>query len=372
MDIENSTVYLARLLDWVREKRALYLHAQEGKPFRVRAGGKLETVPTGIFPELNREEMLAGLEEFYGPETRFKLDTEDETDFIFNYGKYRYRAHFGRQQEQLYFSIRAVPPQMFRLKDLQLPVSMGKIARDPHGLVLFAGPSGHGKGNSARAALQELVDSMELRVITVEDPVKYVIPEGKSQVLQREVGIDVRSLADGLRSALRENPDVIFVNDLADAASIDLALQAADRGVLVIAITTARSTAESIERLRERFEAGIQANFDARFARCLNTIFFQRMVPNMSQGPTPCVEICRWSQEVGRSIRENQLAKLTAYIEASVDGGMHTYDQYLIELHIAGVISLRVVRDYCLNKTYVNRILERTKKPKEQNSGGRS
>lgn len=361
MDITERSVYLARLLDWARDQRALYLHAQEGEPFRVRIGSRLEVVPIAVFPELNREEMYAGLAEFFGDELRFKLDTETESNLIFTYQGYRYRAHFGRQQERMYFSIRAVPRQMFRLKDLQLPMSIRKLEQDSHGLVLFAGPTGHGKGNSARAALQELVDAMELRVVTVEDPIKYVIPGGKSQVLQREVGIDVESTAAGLRSALRENPDVIFVNELSDQESIDLVLRAADRGMLVIAITGARSTADAIERLRERFDVGQQANFDARFARCLNAICFQRMVPNLAQGRTPCVELCRWSREIGRCIAEHELVKLSAYIEASVDVGMHTYDQYLIELHIAGVISRRIVRDDCLNRTFVDRFLERTK-----------
>lgn len=362
MEINDGSVYLARLLEWAREKRALYLHAQVNEPFRVRAGGKLETVPTAIFPELDEREMLAGLEELFGEEFRFKLATEKELDFIFNFNNYRYRAHFGRQQEQLYFSIRAVPSQMFRLKDLQLPVSMRQMARDPHGLILFAGPSGHGKGNSARAALQELVDSMELRVITIEDPIKYVIPKGKCQILQREVGIDVHSTAEGLRSAMRENPDVIFVNDLSGPESIELALVAADRGMLVIGIVTARSTTEAIDRLREHFEAGQQPNFDARFSRCFNAIFFQRMIPNMVQGRTPCVEICRWNQDIARCVKEHTLNKLSAYIEASTDEGMHTYDQYLIELHVAGVISRRVVLEYCLNRTYVERVFEKTKK----------
>ncbi len=361
LEITDRLVYLARLLDWARERRALYLHAVEREPFRVRVGSRLEAVPVAIFPELNREEIQAGLAEFFGEELRYRLETETESDLIFTYQDYRYRAHFGRQQERMYFSIRAVPRQMFRLKDLQLPVSIGKLKQDPHGFVLFAGPTGHGKGNSARAALQELVDAMELRVITVEDPVKYVIPAGRSQVLQREVGIDVDSTAAGLRSALRENPDVIFVNELADHESIDLALRAADRGVLVMAITTARSTADAIDRLRERFDAGQQANFDARFARCLNAICFQRMVPNLAQGRTPCVEICRWSREIGRCIAGYELVKLTANIEASIEAGMHSYDQYLIELHIAGVIARRTVRDYCLNRTYVDRYLERTK-----------
>lgn len=364
MEITDRSVYLARLLEWAREKRALYLHAQVNEPFRVRAGGKLETVPPAVFPELDEREMLAGLAEFFGEEFRFKLDMEKEMDFIFSFNNYRYRAHFGKQQEKLYFSIRAVPSQMFLLKDLQLPVSMRQMARDPHGLILFAGPSGHGKGNSARAALQELLDTMEMRVITIEDPIKYVIPNGKSQILQREVGIDITSTSDGLRTAMRENPDVIFVNDLPDPESIDLALTAADRGILVIGIVTARSTWESIDRLRESFEAGQQANFDARFSRAFNTIYFQRMIPNMTQGRTPCVEICRWNQDIARCIKENSLNKLAGYVESSTDEGMHTYDQYLIELHVAGVISRRIVLEYCLNRTYVERVFEKAKKPK--------
>ena len=183
LQIETKTDYFGQLLKWVRDHRA-----QIDRPFRIRRGNKLEPIPEDVFPVLNHDEMMAGLEEFFSTDIVEGIRSGRETDFHFEYFGNCHRAHFGRQQSQVYFSFRAITPVMFGLKDLQLPTSMRDVIRDPSGLVLFAGPRGHAKGNAARAALREFLEKREARVISIEEPMKYVLPEGKSQVLQREVG----------------------------------------------------------------------------------------------------------------------------------------------------------------------------------------
>ncbi len=165
-------------------------------------------------------------------------------------------------------------------------------------------------------------------------------------------------MSEGLKMAQMENPDVIFVNELEDRESIDLALRAADRGILVIGIVPAHSTAETIERLRGHFSDWVQS-FDKRFARCLNAIYLQRMVPDKTEDRTPCVEICRETPEIARSLRGGELQQLPVLIERGVDRGMHSHDQYLVELYVAGVITHKVTLAHAVNRSFIERAINR-------------
>jgi len=171
--------------------------------------------------------------------------------------------------------------------------------------------------------------------------------------------VDVSSTAAGLRTALLENPDVIFVNEIEDRATIDLMLQAADRGILVIGIVGAHSSIEAIERMRCHFSDGEQSGFNARLARCLNAIYFQRMVPDKTEGRVPCVEVCKGAPEVMCCIRDGDLKPLRGLIERGVDRGMHTHDQYLVELFAAGIITRKTALEYGISPSFVERALDR-------------
>jgi twitching motility protein PilT len=341
---------LGRILDWIEQLGASDLHAQADRPYRVRVHGCLEPVPTNLFPAPSHEQIIGFLRESFSPETCNRIEFNFEADLSFFHGELRYRANFSKQQGRQSFSFRTVPQHRLNLKDLQLPTSLGAILNEPRGLVLVTGPTGQGKSTSLRALIQHINETRSLRIITIEDPIEYIFTEKLSQFEQREVGIDTASFADGIRNAMRQDPNVIFIGEIRDRESIWAAMQAAETGHLVLTTLHADSVAQAIGRIREFYPAAEQGNISALLSRNLNCIVCQRLVPNTRSTRTPCLEIMRRDAGVQEAIQTNNLHLLTGLIEASNNRGMHTFDQYLTELLAAKVITEETARHYAVNK----------------------
>ena len=341
---------LGDLLDWCQEQGASDLHAQADRPFGIRVHGRLARVPVESFPAPSEPELLELLREAFSPATFVRIQAGREVDLSFYHGDRRYRANFSKQRGRQSFSFRAVPPQRLKLRDLQLPESLVDLIREPRGLVLVTGPTGQGKSTTVRALLQEINETREMRIITIEDPIECVFEEGLSQFEQREVGIDTASFADGIRNAMRQDPNVLFVGEIRDRESIFAAMQAAETGHLVLTTLHADSVAQAIGRIREFHPSSEQNNLSSLLARNLNAILCQRLLPNVRGTRTPCVEIMKREAGVQEAILQNDLHLLTGIIEASVNQGMHTFDQYLIELLAAGVITKETAQLYAVNK----------------------
>ena len=340
---------LGSLLDWCQAKEASDLHGRAGHPFAVRIHGKLQPVP-------EEECMVPGVEEFdqwlleaFSPEVCQRVRESRELDLSFYHGVVRYRANFSKQRGLQSFSFRTVPQQRLRLKDLQLPTSLRGVMDVPRGLVLVTGPTGQGKSTTLRALIQELNEMRALRIVTIEDPIEYVFTDAMSQFEQREVGIDTASFADGIRNAMRQDPNVIFIGEIRDRESIWAALQAAETGHLVLTTLHADSVAQAVGRVREFFPATEQAGVSGILARNLHTVINQRLLPNVKGTRTPCLEIMKRDAGVQDAIAANNLSLLTGIIEASVSQGMHTFDQYLLQLLSVGVIDEETARRFAVN-----------------------
>ncbi len=340
---------LSRMLVWVEQQAASDLHGQTGKPFRIRVHGRLAVVPVEQFPPLTDDALYQMLRETFAPSTCLRIETEHEVDLSFYHGDSRYRANFSKQMGRQSFSFRAVPQQRMKLQDLQLPESLLDLLDAPRGLVVATGPTGQGKSTTLRALLQELNETQALRIVTIEDPIEYVFTDALAQFEQREVGIDTASFADGIRNAMRQDPNVIFVGEIRDRESIFAAMQAAETGHLVMTTLHADSVAQAIGRLREFYPASEQANLSGLLARNLNAIVCQRLVPNLEGTRTPCLEVLRRNRGTQDAIAANDLALLTGIVEAAVHEGMHSFDQYLTELLAAGVISRETALYYAVS-----------------------
>jgi twitching motility protein PilT len=271
-------------------------------------------------------------------------------DLSFYHGALRYRANFSKQMGRQSFSFRSVPQQRLKLKDLELPESLLTLVDEPRGLILATGPTGQGKSTTLRALIQEINETRALRIITIEDPVEYVFTDERSQFEQREVGIDTASFADGIRNAVRQDPNVIFVGEIRDRESIFAAMQAAETGHLVLTTLHADSVAQAIGRIREYYPAAEQPNLNALLARNTNAIICQRLLPNVRGTRTPCLEVMRRNRGVQEAIAANNLELLTGIIETAVQEGMHTFDQYLTEMLAAGIISQPTALEYAVNR----------------------
>ncbi|HMO64948.1 MAG TPA: ATPase, T2SS/T4P/T4SS family [Verrucomicrobiota bacterium] len=341
---------LGRLLDASRAQAASDLHGQAGKPWHLRVHGRLTQLDEAEFPVPDADALAAVLAEAFSPEFSARIRTGREVDAAFRFRTDRYRANFSKQLGAQSFSFRIVPQQQAALDALQLPPSLRGILDEPRGLVLLTGPTGQGKSTTARALLQELNLTRALRIITIEDPVEYVFTDARSQFEQREVGLDTAAFADGIRNAMRQDPNVIFIGEIRDRESIWAGMQAAETGHLVVTTLHADSVPQALARIREYYPASEQPSVSALLARNLNAIVCQRLLPNVSGGRTPCVELLRRDAGVQDAIAGHQLDLLAGLIEASVHVGMHSFDQYLLELLAAGVITRETAQRYAVNR----------------------
>ncbi len=350
MEQVQTNTTLGRILDWCQEQGASDLHAQATRPYTIRVHGRLRRVPVEVFRPPAESELGVMLRECFSASAWERIARQYEVDLSCYCGSRRYRANFSKQKGLQSFSFRAVPQQRMKLDDLQLPVSLRELLHDPRGLVLLTGPTGQGKSTTARALLQEINENQAMRIITIEDPIEYVFEDDQSQFEQREVGIDTASFADGIRNAMRQDPNVIFVGEIRDHASIFAAVQAAETGHLVVTTLHADSVAQSIARLLEHYPANEQSNLSSLLARNLNAVVAQRLLPNTSGTRTPCLEIMRHNAGVEEAIRANNLQLLTGIVEVSLNEGMHTFDQYLIELLAADIITRETAEHFAVNR----------------------
>jgi twitching motility protein PilT len=354
--IRNDTM-IGRLLDWCREQSATDLHGQAGRPYSIRVHGQLSWVPVEIFPPPSQQEIFENLKENFSPAICSRIENGLEADLSFYHGSQRYRANFSKQKGQQSFSFRTIPQQRLKLEDLQLPGSLKQIVDEPRGLVLATGPTGQGKSTTMRALIQEINETRPLRIITVEDPIEYVFEDCLSQFEQREVGIDTASFADGIRNAMRQDPNVIFVGEIRDRESIFAAMQAAETGHLVLTTLHADSVPQAIARIREFYPSSEQSNISSLLARNIHTVISQRLIPNEQGTRSPCLEIMKRDPGVREAIQTNNLQLLAGIIEVSLNQGMHSFDQYLIELLAAGVISRETAEHYAVNKHKLDMVL---------------
>ncbi len=341
---------LEKILSWIQEAGASDLHLQEDKPARYRVEGQLRVLSPEHLPPLTRDQMTALLEESFSATSVARIVQNCEVDLSLQMGETRWRANFSKQQGRQSASFRIVPKHRLRLRDLRLPDTLRDVLKLPRGLVLLTGPTAQGKSTTVRALLQEINTTQAMRIITIEDPIEYLFDDELSQFEQREVGIDTATFADGVRNAMRQDPNVIFVGEIRDRESIFTAMQAAETGHLVFTTLHADSAAQAIARIREYYPASEQANISNMLGRNINMLVCQRLIPDVEGKRLPCVEILKQDRTIQQAIEQNELNRLTEIIEVCNQQGMHSFDQYLTELLIAGFITEATAKAYAVNR----------------------
>jgi twitching motility protein PilT len=349
MEQVAPTTALGKLLSWCAQQQATDIHIQADRRYAYRVDGKLLRIPPQQFPVPVNEEIVKTLREAFSSAIAERIERQHETDLSFLCAKVRYRANFSKQQGVQSFSLRVVPQKIPKLDDLGLPASVAGLVQEPRGLVLVTGAAGQGKSTTACALLQHLNEMKALRIITIEDPIEYLFEEDQCQFEQREVGVDTESFITGIRNAIRQDPQVIFIGEIRDRISIQAAMQAAETGHLILATLHADSVNQAIDRIREFHPAEEQANASALLARSVNAIICQRLLPSTSNKRVPCLEIMKRSPGTQEAIVRNDLHLLTGHVEASFQEGMHTFDQYLLQLLKGGFVTLETARQYAVN-----------------------
>jgi twitching motility protein PilT len=251
----------------------------------------------------------------------------------------RFRVNAFREQNGIAIACRPIPMRVPSLQELKLPPIVEKLTHCSRGLILVAGPAGSGKTTTLAAFLDAINQREERHILTIEDPMEYVIPNRHSLIHQREVGLHTRSFADGLRNALRENPDVIVTGELRDMESVALAIRAAETGHLVLGTLHSGSAVQAVTRILGVFESALQPSIRVQLSQSLQAIIAQKLLNRRDgKGMVVATEALIATYAVRNVIQQNRIQELRSYLQCGSQEGMHTLEQSVRSLTDQGLV----------------------------------
>ncbi|NQD65341.1 type IV pilus twitching motility protein PilT [Bacillus haikouensis] len=262
-------------------------------------------------------------------------------------GVSRFRVNAYHQRSCISIALRVVPTKIPTLEELNLPGVLTKIAEKPQGLVLVTGPTGSGKSTTLASMIQYMNQTMRKHIITLEDPIEYLHKHGSSIIDQREVGFDTKSFAYGLRSALRQDPDVILVGEMRDLETIHTAITAAETGHLVLGTLHTSSAVSTIERIIDVFPSVQQSQIRVQLASVLQGVIAQRLLPTADrQGRVAATEVLLNSSAVANLIRSEKIHQIPSIMQTSKAQGMELLQSTVKRFVDSGKISHEVAQPY--------------------------
>lgn len=326
-----------KILKLAHEGAASDVHIKVGTPVIFRISRQLVAIECPIPTE---EWMNKVVDHIVPGHLKKKLEEERETDFSYlEPGSGRFRTNVFQQRGSFALAMRLVKAAVPSFESLGLPDVIKKIAESPRGMVLLAGSTGSGKSTTLAAMIEHVNAVSKKHIVTLEDPIEYVFEDNQSVIEQREVGLDTRSFQYALKSALRQDPDIIMVGEMRDSVSFNAAMSAADTGHLVLSTLHTTTANQAVGRILDFFQADEREQVRRQLAGTLQAVVCQRMVPTLTGSMTPACEVMINTTTVKKMIEENRLEKLGAAIETGQDDGMQNFNQALFQLVKDGKIS---------------------------------
>ena len=340
---EPETTLIDPLLDYLWHYQATDLHLCAGSTPRVRIDGHLVAVPEQ--PPLTAELLERIFGSLLSPKLTQAYQRDRQVDFAFWWGeRARFRANAYYQLGKPSLALRLIPGDIPTPEQLGLPAVCGQLLTRPHGLVLMTGPTGSGKSTTLAAMIGWINRHRPLHILTIEDPIEYVHKSAASLVNQREVGSDCTSFAEGLKSALREDPDVVLVGEMRDLETIALTLTLAETGHLVFATLHTNDASQTVDRVIDVFPADQQNQIRTQFSMALAAVISQRLVRRVNGGRVAAYEILMGTAAVSNLIREGKVRQLRNIISTGQKDGMCVLEQSLGHLVTSGLISIDEAR----------------------------
>ena len=320
------------------ERRASDIHLTVGVPPTLRINGALVRLN---LPPLGPADTLRLFESIAPEERQTFFRQNGEVDFSHTiHGLSRFRVNAFRQRGSVAIAVRLIPEQVPTLDQLELPEVVATLARRPRGLILVTGPTGSGKSTTMAAMINLINEEQSCNIITLEDPIEYLHRHKKSLINQREISADTRSFANGLRAALREDPDVILVGEMRDMDTISIAVRAAETGHLVLATLHTSDASQTIDRIIDVFPPYQQQQIRTQLSLTLQGIISQQLLPRRSgTGRAVAVEILVATPAVRNLVREGKSHQLLTVIQTGAKTGMQSMDAALRDLCRAGIVA---------------------------------
>ncbi len=333
-----DTSPLDQLLRYLWDTDATDLHLAAGTTPRVRIDGRLAVVPDAV--PITTEFLDAVLTGLLNEQDQERYLAERQLDFAFSWTeKARFRANAFFQLDRPALALRLIPTNIPTPESIGLPEILTSLLTRPHGLVLMTGPTGSGKSTTLASMVGWINQNRPVHILTIEDPIEYIHPPAQALVNQREVGSDCISFSEGLKSALREDPDVVLVGEMRDLETISLTLTLAETGHLVFATLHTNDAAQTVDRIIDVFPADQQDQARTQFSMALAAVVSQRLVPKIGGGRVAAYEVLMGTSAVANLIRDGKVRQIRNMIATGQRDGMMVMEQSLGALVQQGVIT---------------------------------
>ncbi|MEK6806931.1 MAG: type IV pilus twitching motility protein PilT [Pseudomonadota bacterium] len=333
---------ISQLLTFSVKQGASDLHLSAGVEPMIRVDGDIKRIN---LPPMDHKAVHDMVYDIMNDKQRKDYDEFLECDFSFEIpGLARFRVNAFNQSRGSAAVFRTIPSKILSLEDLKCPAIFKEIAETPRGIVLVTGPTGSGKSTTLAAIVNHINENEPGHILTIEDPIEFVHPPKKCLINQREVKRDTLGFTEALRSALREDPDVILVGEMRDLETIRLALSAAETGHLVFGTLHTTSASKTMDRIIDVFPAAEKEMVRSMISESLRSVISQTLLKKKGGGRAAAHEILIGNPAIRNLIRENKVAQMYSAIQTGQKEGMQTLDQCLKDLVKRGVVDINEAR----------------------------
>jgi twitching motility protein PilT len=343
-----GTNRIDRFLSVLSKRNGSDLHLVVGSPPVVRIDGDLEKIRYRALTEGDFYNLVGPI----APARAWSqyADTGD-VDFAYQMGSEgRFRVNLFRQERGSAAVFRLIPARVPTVEEIELPTAVAELYSAARGLILVTGPTGSGKSTTLAAILDRVNHRLSRHVVTIEDPIEFVHTNDKSIFTQRELGPDVTSFADGVKAAIREDPDCLLVGEMRDLDTMRMALTAAETGLLVFATLHTNSAAKAVDRIIDAFPASEQEQIRIVLAETLRAVVAQQLLKRAGSGRIPAFEILLGSSALSNAIREGKTGQINNQIQTGRSRGMVSMDQSLADLVRLGLVTRDAAMEYAFDR----------------------
>lgn len=341
----NAKILMEKLLDTVVQLKASDLHITVGQPPVVRHSGRLRRLDT---KSLDGDDTVALMKSITPDRCQQELQEKGGSDYAIEYiNGFRFRVAVFKQRGNIGIVLRRIPSQFLSFEQIGMPEAIKRLIIRPRGLLLVTGPTGSGKTTSLASMINFLNENYDRHIITLEDPIEYYHAHKKSTINQREIGVDVPDFKEGIRRALRMDPDVILVGEMRDLETIHAAIEAAETGHVVFGTLHTNSASATINRIIDVFPKDQQDQIRTQLSTALIGVLSQTLMPKKPEGVIAAYEIMVSTPAIANLIRENKTYRIDSSIQTGLKDGMFLMDESLYRLWRNGLVE----KEECLLKS---------------------